>query len=156
MNRAWAILAGICGLLGVAALAPWIGGIFPAAPVTHSPASATADWGEAFNDPAPLDTYTEILRRPLFLAARRLAEADRSATNQPRLLGRYVVAGVVIAGERRIVLLRQAEGDKVSRYEQGAELDGWTLAEVSRQRLVLEKTGQRQEFSLQTDGAVAD
>lgn len=156
MNRAWAILAGVCGLLAVAALAPWLRGILPAAPAARSPASAAADGGEAFNDPAPLESYTEILRRPVFLAARRPAEAAKSAAAQPRLLGRYIVAGVVIAGARRIVLLRRAEGDRVSRIEQGAELDGWTLAEVSRQRLVLEKAGQRQEFSLQPEAAGAD
>lgn len=68
----------------------------------------------------------------------------------------YPVVGVVIAGEQRLVLIRKAAGDTVSRIAQGAELDGWTLTEVSRERLVLEKAGNRKEVSLQNNGGSAD
>ena len=72
------------------------------------------------------------------------------------LLGIYPVVGVVIAGQQRLVLIRKAAGDTVSRIAQGAELDGWTLTEVSRARLVLEKAGNRKEVSLQNNGGSAD
>lgn len=139
----------VCVVLGIAAIVPWLN----TAP--RQSAAAAGDSPESLvmpglNDPAPLDSYTETLRRPVFLASRRTVdEQAQTATGEPLLLGRYKVAGVVIAGERRIVLIRQGTGDKVSRITQGTELDGWTLTEVTRQHLVLEKAGQRQEFVLQ-------
>lgn len=161
MSGARYILYGVCGLLGLAALAPWFDGVSPGVLTLDSGANnpVKLDSRYNFNDPLDLDAYAEILRRPLFLAARRPAtapDAGNSTGNEPLLLGRYQVAGIVIAGQRRIVLLRQASSDKVSRFEQGAALDGWTLAEVSRQRLVLEKAGQRQEFILKQAGAGED
>ncbi len=146
----------VCVVLGIAAIAPWLDRepreIAPAA--SDSPESLVI---AGFNDPAPLDSYIETLRRPLFQASRRpVDEVAKTTTGAPLLLGRYQVAGVVIAGERRIVLIRKGAGDKVSRITQGADLDGWTLAEVTRQHLVLEKAGQRQEFVLQQDKSVAE
>ncbi|MSP42070.1 MAG: hypothetical protein EXR08_01670 [Alphaproteobacteria bacterium] len=112
-----------------------------------------------FNFPGPIETYRDILDRPVFVAARRMPADAASFPHQPNevvLLDRYPVVGVVVAGDQRLVLIRKSAGDTVSRIEQGAELDGWTLTEVSRARLVLEKAGQRKEISLHNKGGSAD
>jgi len=112
-----------------------------------------------FNDPGPLEKYDEIVQRPVFVATRRPVVApalNPGHTDEVMLLGIYPVVGVVIAGQQRLVLIRKAAGDTVSRIAQGAELDGWILTEVSRERLVLEKAGNRKEVSLQNNGGSAD
>lgn len=112
-----------------------------------------------FNDPGPLETYNALLQRPVFVASRRPITASDTAPGRPGellLLDRYPIVGVIIAGEQRLVLIRKAAGDTVSRIEQGAELDGWTLTEVSRQRLVLEMAGNRKEVPLQNTGSSTD
>ncbi len=112
-----------------------------------------------FNDPGPLAAYDDIIRRPVFVSSRRPVATPalkHGQTGEVLLLDRYPVVGVVIAGQQRLVLIRKAAGDTVSRIEQGAELDGWTLTEVSRERLVLEKSGNRKEVSLKNNGGSAD
>lgn len=148
------ILLFLCVLfLGLAAL-PWLQNPMPDAP---QPQPATAAQTPAdFNNPGPLADYDEITRRPVFVASRRppLAVQPQASTNgEVLLLDRYPVIGVVIAGGRGIVLIRKAAGDTVSRIEQGAEIDGWTLREVSRERLVLEMAGSRKEVILQKNNS---
>lgn len=112
-----------------------------------------------FHDPGPLETYEEIIRRPVFVATRRPSAAPASNSGAPGeilLLDRYPVIGVVIAGEQRMLLIRMPADDTVSRIKQGAVLDGWTLTEVTRERLVLEMAGSRKEVSLRNNGGSSD
>lgn len=122
---------------------------------THTPQARSN-----FNDPAPLAQYDEIIQRPVFVASRRPAAAPAATSpgkpGEVLLLDLYPVVGVVVAGEQRLVLIRKATGDTVSRIAQGEELDGWTLTEVSRERLVLEKAGNRKEVFLQNNNGSTD
>lgn len=152
------LLLGLCGLLGAIAVLPWLIDPMPgqAGPEIAAPAPQTPI---DFNDPGPLESYDEIIQRPVFVASRRPLAAPVPPTGQTGetlLLERYPVVGVVIAGQKRLVLIRKAAGDTVSRIEQGAALDGWILTEVSRERLVLEKDGTRKEVTLQNNGGSAD
>ncbi len=152
------ILLIVCLLLFAASLLPWLRD--SAAVDTGSQTAATGPQAPpGFNDPAPLASYDEIIERPVFVASRRPVMAPSSRPGQPgevMLLERYPVVGVIISGQQRLVLIRKAAGDTVSRIEQGAELDGWKLTEVSRERLVLEMAGNRKEVSLKNNGGGAD
>jgi hypothetical protein len=145
------LLQAACLLLLGIALFPWWRGRIEAGRVPADPGIAAQELQD-FHMPAPVEAYQDILDRPVFVATRRMAvfpaPVPRQA-NEILLLDRYPVVGVVVAGEQRLVLIRRAAGDTVSRIEQGADLDGWTLTEVSRARLVLEKAGERKEISLQ-------
>lgn len=145
-----------CVLLLGAAIAPWLyDPVVRSAPAIAALAPPAAP---DFNDPGPLETYDEIVNRPVFVASRRQAAAQPApaASGEVLLLDRYPVVGVVIAGDQRLVLIRKAAGDTVSRIAQGEELDGWTLTEVSRDRLVMEMAGNRKEVSLQNNNGNAD
>jgi hypothetical protein len=152
------VLGAISIVLAGLAAAPWLettpaGDARPQEAATHSAPEFD------FNDPGPLEIYDALLQRPVFVASRRPLTVPDIAPGRPGevlLLERYPIVGVIIAGERRLVLIRKAAGDTVSRIEQGAELDGWTLTEVSRQRLVLEMAGNRKEVSLQNNGSSTD
>jgi len=147
-----------CILLTGMIILPWLRN-----PGTEDVASLTPHINDEspqdFNFPGPIETYRDILDRPVFVATRRTAADAAPVPHQPNevvLLDRYPVVGVVVAGDQRLVLIRKSAGDTVSRIEQGAVLDGWTLTEVSRARLVLEKAGQRKEISLHNKGGTAD
>lgn len=102
--------------------------------------------------PARLQEYSQTVSRPLFVASRRpshMASAPAAAQpGQKLLLDRYPVIGVVVAGERRIVLIRTGQSDKVVRLQQGEKLDGWSIAEIAYGRIVLEKAGAEETFLL--------
>lgn len=152
------ILLAACVLLTGIAITPWLrdplaieGSPELSAKAPHAPYD--------LNDPGPLEAYDAIILRPVFVASRRPTAPQTSNSGQAgevMLLDRYPVVGVVIAGDQRLVLIRKAASDTVSRIEQGADLDGWTLTEVSRERLVLEMNGSRKEVSLQNNGGSAD
>lgn len=152
------ILLLVCVLLTGIALAPWLRG--PMQTRVGAGIEATAPQMQPdMNDPGPLQSYDEILRRPVFVATRRPAIAQKTIqahSDAVRLLDRYPVVGVVIAGQQRMVLIRKSAGDTVSRIAQGEMLDGWTLTEISSGRLVLEMAGARKEVSLQNNGGSAD
>lgn len=103
--------------------------------------------------PARLQDYPQTLSRPLFVASRRPASRAGAplAAAQPGqrlLLDRYPVLGVVVAGERRIILIRTGQSDKVERLQQGDVLDGWSISEIAPGQIVLEKAGAEEIFLL--------
>ncbi len=151
-------LWGIAVLLAGLAVAPWLQ---TTQAVDAKPESVAAPPAPEFNfnDPGPLESYDALIQRPVFIASRRpvVAPDIRSGgAGEVLLLDRYPVVGVIIAGAQRLVLIRKAAGDTVSRIEQGTDLDGWTLTEVSQARLVLEKAGSRKAVSLQNRGGSTD
>lgn len=148
----------VCVLLALAGAWPWLA----TAPVQQQiPATSEAQSEAAFdfNDPARLESYTEFVSRPVFVASRRpagLAPNPNRKAGEKLLLDRYPIVGVVINGQQRVILIRKAAGDTVSRIEQGAVLDGWTLTEVTRERLVLEMGANRKEIPLQNNSDKTD
>lgn len=153
------ILIFLCLLFAGLAVLPWLQRPMKTAGDFPQPQDMRQQAAVNFNEPEPLAAYEEILQRPAFVASRRRTAAMQpapSATGEVLLLERYPVVGVVVAGGRGIVLIRKAAGDTVSRLEQGAMLDGWTLTHVSRNQLVLEMAGQRKEVDLQKNGGSAD
>lgn len=151
------LLSIACVMLAGVAVLPWLRDPM-ATDLAVRTETSTEQAQPDFNLPAPLDANPDVIRRPIFVASRRLPEAEAiaGAPGETLLLERYPVIGVVVAGDRRLVLIRKAAGDTVSRLEQGAQLDGWTLTEVSRTRLVLEKDGARKEVILRNNGGSAD
>lgn len=153
------ILMLLCLAFAGLAVLPWLRQPMTTAGDFRQPQDVQRQTAVNFNDPGPLAAYEEILQRPAFVASRRPTAAIQptaSATGEVLLLDRYPVVGVVVAGGRGIVLIRKAAGDTVSRLEQGATLDGWTLTHVSRNQLVLEMAGQRKEVDLQKNGGSVD
>jgi len=151
-------LWGIAMLLAGIAAAPWLE-TPPAADVKPGSVTAPPAVELNFNDPGPLESYDALMQRPVFVASRRPSitpDIRSGGAGEVLLLDRYPIVGVIIAGEQRLVLIRKAAGDTVSRIRQGTELDGWTLTEVSQERLVLEMAGTRKEVPLQNKGGGAD
>ncbi|SLN56813.1 hypothetical protein [Oceanibacterium hippocampi] len=133
VNRLWLLLLAI--FLGLAVL-PWL-----------RPASAPERAGEVASRPAdgvaaslpevpPLDSLEATRQRPLFVATRRPPRGIVAATPERPGLGNYRMRGAIVAGDARIVLLEGPDG-KTLRLREGAEVDGWTVREITDDRIVL-------------------
>lgn len=99
----------------------------------------------------PIGQFAAIVERPIFTATRRAASPQPAAPSAPAaadglLLGRYQVIGVVVAPQSRLVLLKRVGGAETIRLEEGEEIDGWTLVQVTRDDLVLESGGRREKI----------
>ncbi|HKM73467.1 MAG TPA: hypothetical protein VKF83_02925 [Stellaceae bacterium] len=90
-------------------------------------------------------TYPAIAAHPLFYPTRQPwaappppAAAPATAQTGPTPLANYILSGVVITNANRVALLKSSNTAKTIALAEGRELDGWTLREISRERLRFE------------------
>ena len=57
--------------------------------------------------------------------------------------------GVVISTDRRLALLRRASGPEVLRVSEGQEIDGWRVATIEPDRVVLRQGDAVEEVTLE-------
>ncbi len=88
---------------------------------------------------APPDesAYPELAARPLFTPTRQPAPAAPPQSQAIFKRDQYVLQGVTIAGETRIALLREKATGRIHRVEQGHELNGVRIAEVTPESVTL-------------------
>lgn len=105
-------------------------------------------------DLPPLEHYSEIVERPLFVAGRRpeesvaepVAEAPKSAAPAPKT--KVKLTGIVLTAKERSALFYD-ETQKLSwRLTQGQDMEGWLLAEVQPDKVVLTRGDETQEMLL--------
>jgi hypothetical protein len=89
----------------------------------------------------PLSDYLSISERPLFTPDRRpfvmIAEAAPAPVG-PRV--EFQLTAVIIASEARIALLRSNVTPTVQRVALNQTIDGWTLAQVTSDSVVLRQS----------------
>lgn len=93
--------------------------------------------------PPPLSRFTRITGRPLFTPGRRPRETGSPAAGSPPGGGgHYRVIGIVITDDETVALLKQA-GSPASarRVAQGDTIDGWRVATINADRVVLKRAG---------------
>lgn len=113
----------------------------------------------------PLETFSETLNRPLFTATRRPpsplaalhgqaapaapAPPERTGPKGERLLlGTYLLNGIVVAGDRKIVMLKHAGSGKTLRVGEGDTLDDWTVSSVSADQVTLRRGDREEKMSI--------
>jgi len=114
----------------------------------YTPALGTAINVPALGGPAAAPspgTYPAIAGHPLFYPTRQPwapppppAAATTTAQTGPTPLANYILSGVVITNANRVALLKSSNTAKTIALTEGRELDGWTLREISRERLRFE------------------
>lgn len=127
------LLGAVAAVLIVLAVWPWV----------HSPASvqaASASTDQSAAAPAlpalpPLARFSAIGERPLFSASRRPAPGEKAVPAGPGIEQRYHLLGIIDTGTSRRALL--AEGKRRFVIAEGAGLDGWTVAHIEHERIVL-------------------
>ncbi len=147
------VLTLACLLLAAIAAMPWLGVAGGPVPPPADDAAADAGAGPRVDLGAlallGLDAFPQTRERPLFLSTRRaIAAASDGAAAVGGLMDRYVVTGVVIAPNRRLVLLRPAGGGGVLRIAEGDVLDGWLIEEIANDFLTVVADGRREVVPL--------
>lgn len=102
----------------------------PAAAATPAPKPAS----DAFHM-APLSSYAEVIRRPLFSPDRRPHEATETAA----LPQSFTLRGIVIEPAAHYALIQEGSGSK--RVKEGDALGGGTVKQILHDRVVLNVNG---------------
>ncbi|NQV80944.1 MAG: hypothetical protein HQ495_10350 [Alphaproteobacteria bacterium] len=100
--------------------------------------------------PRPIDDFAALANRPPFSASRR-APAATAGNDENLILGRYRLAGVIVAPTARSVILSGANSVAVIVAE-GEEIDGWTVDEITVERVVFVSGVRSQTFQVAQPG----
>lgn len=88
-------------------------------------------------------TYAAIAEHPLFYPSRQPwiapppPSVGKKTTSQtrPAPLGNYTLVGIVISDSNRSALLKSSNPPRTIILSEGQTIDGWTLREISHERL---------------------
>jgi len=99
-----------------------------------------------------LETYGEMVDRPLFLQSRRPPaedepEAAPAAPAEPKTPLNAKLMGVVLTPTGKIALLVDEKG-KYKRGRRNTVVDGWKLLEIKEDRVTLEQAGEHKDLLL--------
>ncbi len=99
----------------------------------------------------PIETFDEVVERPLFFRSRRPPDPDAAPPPEAALPPKadFVLTGLVISGKERLALLRPAGSKTVERVHQGAEIEGWRVEAIHADRVVLKRGETVQEIRLE-------
>lgn len=119
------------------------------------PSPTVSEVVPSFSLPA-VDNYAETVERPLFAFDRRPAQAvpvsEQPEVQQPARQqaepSRFVLSAVVMEGDLRVALLRDATSGKLTRLKEGSSVGGWSLSEVRADSVVLSNGSTTQEVQL--------
>jgi hypothetical protein len=138
----WRVVLVLMAALAVAA--EWI---MPREPAEYMPVPAVASNAPPAGSPAvarAAGTYPAIVEHPLFYPTRQpwapppVAETKAPPPPATVPLANYTLAGVVITNASRVALLKSSTTAKTITLTEGRDLDGWTLREITRERLRFE------------------
>jgi lipoprotein-anchoring transpeptidase ErfK/SrfK len=110
------------------------------APARRPAAARPSQAAEAGGD-ANAAAYSAIAEHPLFYPSRKPWQPPPPppppppASTAPAPLTDYALVGVIVSGETRSALIRPPGGNKTITIRVGQELNGWTLKEITRDRL---------------------
>jgi hypothetical protein len=114
-------------------------------------ALAPASAEELQRETASLDSYREMLERPLFSPARRApAQADDAAIEPGDM---PILQGVVLARDKRIALLAYGTPSKAQRVHEGQNVGPWKVEKIAKDRVTLRASdGKAATVRLKTEG----
>lgn len=144
MSGASAMARGVSGALVVGALGlvvavawPWLS-LHAGRQSGLAPAAMAGPAAQIAATPA-LSDFAETERRPLFVSGRRLVEPV-AAPVAPPASPRFDpdrLAGIVVAGDARVALIRDLASGRVRRVAEGEAIDGWIVKTIAVDRVVL-------------------
>jgi type II secretory pathway component PulC len=101
--------------------------------------------------PPPRAEFAVIHERPLFVPDRR-PQPDEVAASTPVALPNLVLEGVVLTQGRSYAVLRHGMPPKVETLLEGATVEGWTIKDISAERITLESGASTVEVAVQKPG----
>lgn len=142
--RVQAMLAGAMLLLLVLAAYPWLAPI--SVPEGLAGAAEARPPTPEIIPLSPLRAFSAVFERPLFSPTRRPSPTEPSSASAGNIVGHYQLLGIVSAGSDRRALV--ADGARRVEVVIGATLDGWTVARIEHDRLVLSLAGDERVLRL--------
>ncbi|MGC8475128.1 MAG: hypothetical protein ACP5NP_02130 [Acetobacteraceae bacterium] len=94
--------------------------------------------------PPALSALGAFVTRPLFVPSRRPAATSRTAA----LRVAFRLCGVLLTGSTRVALLQPVDGKPVRLLHVGDRADGWDLAAIGSDRIVLRRGARRAVMKL--------
>ena len=110
--------------------------ILPAAASLPAPAEGAAAPTNASFAMPPLEAYAEVTARPLFFPTRRPAPVQAATVDRVDARS-LVLVGVILAESGKAALIARANLPGARRVAIGDEIEGWVLAEIDADRVVL-------------------
>lgn len=155
------VLAALCGVLVVVlVLQRFLGGASAedgAVQVAPGDAGGLSEVETRRFELPPEPEYAVIKARPLFHEDRRPEERDSEQQKDEQELAAeqkaaepppVTLTGVIITPDERIAMLRHDKKREYVTLKQGQPLEGWTLQEVNRRRIVFDAGGRQQIVEL--------
>ena len=109
-------------------------------------------------DVPPLETFVEIIERPLFTENRRPYVAPAPAVIrepepvvapvEPDITEQISLRATIIIGKKRIALIRELAIGKQRRLNQGEAYNGWTLTHVETDGISMQKGEEVRQIEL--------
>lgn len=125
------LLGAALALVALLALWPWIAPEAGSAPRLDKPAPPPPQIAPL----PPQSAFSAIVDRPLFSPTRRPPPGARSSGTAAGLESRYQLLGLVVSDSVQRAWL--ADGARHFELGLGDKLDGWTVAKIEQDRLVL-------------------
>jgi hypothetical protein len=147
----------ICLVLTAVIAAEWTWSVQPPAVQPVEVDGAVADMGplELVGDTqlAPLESYAEVVERPLFLPGRRPppppeekpVEQPKTQVPPPKHLR---LSAVIIGAEGPMALIRDSRAGDTLRQRKGSEIEGWRVADILPNKLLLRRGTRSAEIIL--------
>jgi general secretion pathway protein N len=128
------VLCGVAVLLAGLAVWPWLFGPSPARTAAGAGTEAASS-APSLPVLPPLAKFSAISERPLFSPSRKPAPGAKAAPAGPGIEQRYRLLGLINTGSSRRALL--AEGKRRFAIAEGEALEGWQVARIEHDRIVL-------------------
>lgn len=107
---------------------------------------------DLLDPPASKDEYAEVYERPLFTPDRRPPEEEPEpeiATAEEEIeLDRLVLNATLLLPERSLAWVQELGAQELKKIEPEDDLEGWTVAEIARDKVVLERQGEQHTLLL--------
>jgi hypothetical protein len=137
----------------IAVAAEWIAPRQGAESASAQGSPADAALSSSPSAAAPPRNYAAIAEHPLFYPGRQPWTPPPATEPKPpppkagpSPLANYTLVGVAITNANRVALLKSSTTAKTITLTEGRELDGWTVREISRERLRFESGGASYEI----------
>ncbi len=108
-------------------------------------------------DIPPIETFVEIIERPLFMQDRRpyvapapvvIREPEPQAPAAPDITEQISLRATIIIGEKRIALIQELANGSQLRLNQGEAYNGWTLTGVETGEISMKKGEEVKQIQL--------
>ncbi len=143
----------LCLLLGLVvyaevALGPFDRVTLPRVSVPDEPAKLAAP--EQIESLPPIETFAEIVERPMFIPSRRPIPPEEKAieAGPQAVQGLFTLLGIVISSGERMAIMQRNKTKEVLRVVEGQEIDRWRVDEILMDRVVLRSEALTEEVEL--------